>query len=153
MKLTVSWAQLKAENMYFSTLVLLSRVYVLLNPKYLPPKSKGYFFRTPCTPPLVFTGSMCSMNMTRISSLVLTAPRFVFWRLKGIVRGVLRVKWLSIKQWFVSGDMISDWAVHTPFIYNTSIFDTTQIWATSECSQIVSKYMWRELNHKGQCQC
>ena len=68
--------------------------------------------QAPCPP----DHQPCSMNMTRISSLVLTAPRFVFWRLEGIVRGVLRVKWLSIKQWFVSGDMISDWAVHTPFI-------------------------------------
>ena len=34
------------------------------------------------------------------------AARFVFWCL-GNCKGILRVKWLSIKQWFVSGDMIS----------------------------------------------
>ena len=103
--------------------------------EYLPPKSNGYSFGTPCTPPLVFTGSI-SMNMTRISSLVLTAPRFVFWRLKGIVRGVLRVKWLSIKQWFVSGDMISDWAVHTPFITPRSLM-------------IQLRFKWLPRVHKG----
>ena len=29
--------------------------------------------------------------------------------------------------------------------------DTTQIWATSECTQIILKYMWCKRNHMRQC--